>query len=238
MTKNVSIFLLVGLLCLSFTANTEILWEDNFDDYESGMWLGESPYWETDYVYPVGFTVELQKENDMWIGGNYTGIFKASGGAFDSDMKVSVNEVCHSPGSNYGGSFGVLTRLSEDGSCYGAFMDVYKEYYSDPQYRILIGYFESNDIWLNTLTLINIPDCVETISILATGQDPVHISAWFDGYNLTYDDYSHNYSGGYGGIYSEGSMQWYVYLDDFTEEEVQSSITPASIGKIKTLFNE
>jgi len=222
------------LISIPLISLAGILWEDNFDSYTVGMKLEESPYWDRLSQNNWYFRISYQKDNDNWVYGVYEiGVYIASGGAYDPNMKVSALEV-NIPKlytESYISYIGVATRVSYDGKCYIAAYQLSKSIEPDQYYYkafILMG--NRN----NSLNSIRLTGPVKTITITATGDNPVHISAWFDNYHLEYDETRYKLNSGYGGIYCETNGAP-AYLDDFFEETT-TDIEPASLGIVKALF--
>jgi len=217
------------LISIPLISLAGILWEDDFESYQVGTDLDDSPYWEKLNPEYRGFKVYYHNQNDKWVQANIAGIYIASGGASDPDMKVSAKEVyVPTDGESHVSYVGIFTRLSYDGKGYGVIYGVQHGDYYDYFYKIIVVGTE----W-HTYPHSN---RVKSISITASGDNPVHLSIWLDDYNLTYDDYKYNITGGYGGIYARCSMNGMAGLDDFFEETYGTSVLPTSIGVVKALF--
>ncbi len=138
------------------------------------------------------------------------------------------------------GLLGVLTRYSiSEENGYAAVCKVTDTYYDPypPSFYGEIHYIDSCFSY-ERLVSIELPGAISSISIVAHGENPVYLEAWFDGHCLTTNDYIYNLTEGYGGIFAEGCMCLEGYLDDFLEEEVYENIKPASLGYIKAIMSE
>ena len=189
-------FILSPLLAISLlpqVTHAAVLWQDNFDEYYDGMPLEDSPDWEKISDYEYGFYVTNQSGGDMWLGGNF-GRYRASGGASDPEMKVSAGEVYLGDYIDFS-CLAVITRMADDGySGYIAF------YNSGGGVEYWVDIFEWAGSDYHRLGTMTIPGPISTMSIIASGQNPVHIVAKFDDYILAVADYIYNLTGSYGGI--------------------------------------
>jgi len=233
--------LLVMFVCLILVGvpvavyGSTIIWQDNFNEYYEGMPLEESPDWDKISTEYGEFIVYVEEEDDLYVVANYAYIYIASGGANNPEMKVSAGEAEADGPGDFGASVGVATRLFYDGSCYLAIYWHRRDFVYGEFQGIEIDACEAGD-YPHTLVSMEIPSSCGSISITASEENPVHLSAWFGSYHLTYDDYIYNLTGGYGGIYAECTMGGFSAIDDFSEEEIYNVLQPTSLGHIKTLM--
>jgi len=193
-----------ALMMLPLTAGGDILWQDDFDGYWEGMYLCESPYWEDVNCYePFIFRVATKSGDDLWVKAVESALCIATGGADNPNMKVSAGEV--DIGVAHYGLLGVLTRYSiSEENGYAAVCRVYNNDYDPPSFYGEIYYIDDDYYWHDELASIELPGAISSISIVAHGENPVYLEAWFDGYCLTTNDYTYNLTEGYGGIFAEG----------------------------------
>jgi len=230
----IAISTLAGALLLPQIAYNAILWQDDFDSYYEGMPLEESPSWDEFFGFPGGFiTVE---DGEGFCLSGFGSFYIATGGASNPNMKVFVDEVsCGGDPFSHCSSVGVVTRLSEDGS--EAYLALYEEQMQEDQY--LYQYISlSAMIDFDEVYIIHdsVTECPESISIIALGENPVHITACFDGHQLTWYDNDFNLTSGFGGLYGSCTMSGGCGLDNFKEETVLDYIQPTSLGTIKALY--
>jgi len=202
--KKITVLLAILLLVTPpLLATADILWQDDFDGYHDGMYLSESPYWEDVNCYePFIFRVATKSGDDLWVKAVESALCIATGGADNPNMKVSIHDVEMS--TAHLGLFGGVTRFSmsdEDG--YAAVCRVFNDDYNPPSYDGEIYHIDS-DYWGDRLATMELPGEVNSISLVAHGNDPVYLEAWFDGHCLTTNDYIYNLTEGYGGIFAEG----------------------------------
>ena len=201
--KKITVLLeIILLVALPLLAVADILWQDDFDGYYPGMPLEDSPDW--DEFYPpdyATFEVATQSGDDLWVGANISTCI-ATGGADNPNMKVSAGEV--DIGVAHLGLLGVLTRYSiSEENGYAAVCKVYNMD-DPPTFYGEIYYIDDDDYLHDELASIELPGAISFISIVAHGENPVYLEAWFDGYCLTTYDYIYNLTEGYGGIFAEG----------------------------------
>jgi len=224
----VKIFIFILLPLVAFA---DILWQDNFDSYTVDSDLSSSPYWEKLEPSLYGFKIKIQSDDDKYAWTDTeSGIYIASGGANNPNMKVSVKDF-----TNYSTpsliQIGVFTRLSTDKNGYVAIYRHQSDSYGGRIYVVKSG------SWI-ILKTVDLGSPVNSISITATGEDPVHISAFFGSTELSFDDSTYKITSGYGGIYGYCIPPYYnryAYVDDFIEES-GTDIEPASLGIVKALF--
>jgi len=253
MSLNVKCILSIYLVLILFSSITfsDILWEDNFDDYHEGMPLECSKNWERFRLYwgEGAFTI-------MGNGNKYAfyllghppfdggDIYIASGGSSYADMEVSAQVMVCSYMMDGPAEGGVFTRVSGEEDIFSGYGAIYYEWYNHPpdypsKYKIGIYYLIGSD--LITLTEVESderPFDGAIIRIKATGENPVLISAWFGDVNITYEDYIYLKENGFGGIYA------YYYecafsavdVDNFVETGETSIIELTSIGTLRAIF--
>lgn len=251
MSLNVKGILSIYLVLIQFSSITfsDILWEDNFNDYNEGMPLECSKNWERVYGEVGAFTIMGNGDkyafyllgHPPFSGGD---IYIASGGSSYADMEVSAQVDVYSAMMDGAVEGGVFTRVSGEEDIFSGYGAIYYEWYNHPpdypsEYRIGIYYLMGSD--LITLTEVESdepPFDGSTIRIKATGENPVHISAWFGDVNITYEDYIYRKENGFGGIYAyyyECALSA-VDVDDFVETGETSIIEPTSLGTLKAIF--
>jgi hypothetical protein len=244
---------LAGALLLPQIASTVVLWQDDFEEYPEFMLLEDSPSWDKVDLVQEGDSFQVRVDDDKWIWYeapfDQTSLYIANGGADNPDMKVSAHEVVVRGYTDWLWGYdifgGIATRLSGQGNGYVALLEWERvsEYVIDKHIDIgalYYGYYHQfASHKLEGWSSYHKPE----ITIIASGQNPVHIQATFmveDQYQeLSYDDYTYCYDGGFGGIYvyfDYASYDGIVEMDDFTEEEFPANIQPTSLGSIKAIY--
>jgi hypothetical protein len=212
----IPLFFLISISLIITCGEKEggIIWEDNFDSYNLGMQLGESPNW--DVLFGSDYGVIYKYQNSFGVKFfEYLDItwYYATGGSDNPNMRASVDIAeTQEDGTCL---FGIMTRVNNSK---GYALICKKDHNSYNIQNASIYYFNGSELTL--LASENIGKIVRKISIEAKGKDPVYINAYLDDITITTVDNYYNLDRGYGGIFYEYPCDClpYVILDNFKEE--------------------